>query len=728
MDTVVYFIENLTLWVWARSIWPRLVWGRLRRGPRVTHCYVMDGSYLALLLAKASAGTAGVSVQRLHFRTEDMRDQEGRLSRLRVAHWDLNEAQRRATAEPIFRQALESEPLARRLPLFLAKNVATMGSYDGDTMERALLKVQVCLWKVRQEAGQHVAPVLFLERRPWLNVIVSYAGQKGVTIIPVRLSFKLSAFLRRRLPPQLIDFLRVLRYRPGWRNLTSIFKGSTGSRPAAGAGKEVKRSVDGSGGSVADSGPRVAVEYYGQLNLNRPELHSDLFFWQRSSLPGGNLLLIFFMPQDPLDEAKWSQLREHGMSAVALHPAAATVPGVPMFTRRPVRSREPRAGPVTGDGLNAAWLREQVASYHSLRSYWTRVFEESRTKVYVTWLPGDASHGVKADAIQALGGVTAIYQRSYESHPVEYNSNIAADILFGFSPKLAEVYRRPDSVVRYHVATGYLGDHRFPLLRGGARMVRDGLERHGAQRILAYFDENSVDDGRWVGGHAFMRDSYTFLLEKVLAEPWLGVVLKPKVPVSLRRRLGPVAKLLERALATGRCYIYESGAIQSSQSSHTPAAAALAADVAVHGVLRTATAGMEAALAGVPTLLLDQEGWSVSPLYRLGEGRVVFTHWEGLWEACQRHWSAPGGVPGLGDWSPMLDELDPFRDGRAAERMGTYIQWLIEGFQAGLDRERVMAEAADRYSAKWGQDKVTRLDCGTHELDPGLRRYVAADG
>jgi hypothetical protein len=123
-----------------------------------------------------------------------------------------------------------------------------------------------------------------------------------------------------------------------------------------------------------------------------------------------------------------------------------------------------------------------------------------------------------------------------------------------------------------------------------------------------------------------------------------------------------------------------------------------------------ATAGMEAALAGVPSLLLDREGFTVSPLYRLGVGSVVFQDWEGLWKACQQHWSTPEGIPGFGDWSSMLEELDPFRDGRAAERMGTYIQWLLQGFQAGLGRETVMADAAERYCNLWGSDKITQVN------------------
>ena len=132
-------------------------------------------------------------------------------------------------------------------------------------------------------------------------------------------------------------------------------------------------------------------------------------------------------------------------------------------------------------------------------------------------------------------------------------------------------------------------------------------------------------------------------------------------------------------------------------------------NVLIHGHLTAGTAGAECALAGVPTLLVDQEGWVGSPLYRLGVGQVVFTDWEALWKACLEHWARPGGVPGFGDWSAMLDELDPFRDGRAAERMGTYLQWLLEGFKAGKGRDTVMAEAAERYTARWGKDKIVQI-------------------
>jgi hypothetical protein len=658
-----------------------------------------------MLIARASGWIGHINVEKLRFRLIEVRDEAGLLLRLRIEFQDMAEVQQWAIAEPAFQELVQTGLLQNRLPTYLAKKIAaySLSDLSDRTLSRALHLIQVCRWKTNQQEGVGDVPVLFLERRFWMKALIHYASRQGITIVPVHPALNLRAVLRRRLPRAVVTVGRFLRYSRSRRYMLSSFKRI--ALPTRGA-------LVANGPTALlgqDSGPRVAVDYLGNLNLNHSELYTDLFFWQQSSLSGSDVLVMFGQPWDPLDQEKWAELSQHGMRAVALHPGAVTIPAVPSFTHHPRVNRKWRSRlRVVRNGREAAWLDQQVADYDALRAYWTDVFATCNIKVYTTWWKYDATHCAIADALESLGGITAIYQRAYESHPA-VDTTVSSDIVFGFSQEVAEVERRANSTIRYHVTTGYPGDHRFPLLRNSAQTVRDTLKRHGAKRILAFFDEGSTDDSRWHTGHQFMRENYLFLLEKVLAEPWFGMVIKPKGPSTLRRRLGPVAELLQRAEATGRCYVYKGGA---GHGFHTPAEAALAADIAIHGHLCGATAGLEAALAGVPTLLLDREGWTVSPLYRLGVGRVVFTDWEGLWNALVEHWASPGGIPGFGDWSPMLNELDPFRDGRAAERMGTYIQWLIEGFKAGLDRETVMADAAERYCEIWGKDKVTQVNSG----------------
>ncbi len=702
------FVENLTLRLWFFSVLPLLLWDHKAQRARAGRCYVIDASDLALKAARWTARWFGLVVEKLAFRLVDVHDEEGLLIRLRIAYRDLAEVQAMAMEEPDFIDFKDEDSGRQRLGSYLAKSIATISLSDRGTLWRALLVIQLCAWKARKEGLAGARKVIFLERRPWMRAIACYASRTGVEISEVRPAFHIGRAIWWFLTPRGVAAARALRNRLWHWFVLASGKRSPLTVGSASVSKAVSGASVGPQSAQGSSSPKIAVEYSGHFNLERPELYSDLFFWQQSSLPGKNILLTFGFPQDPLDEEKWSELKAHGIAAVALYPGATTVPDVPFFTHTPgpVRwSGNAKTASCLSNSLEAKWLRQQAAAYESLRAYWRELFASQGAKIFITWYRYDARHCVMADALQELGGVTVIYQRACQVDP-SAEITVDAEIMFGYSPLDAAIEKQSKSVIPYHVAVGYFGDHRFPLLREAAQQARNTLKRNGAEYIVAFFDENSTDDSRWHTGHEFQRENYLFLLEKLLAQPWLGLVLKPKYPPTLRRRLGPVAELLDRALATGRCFLYDTGPLHGS---YPPAIGALAADVAIHGHLCAGSAGMEAALAGVPTLLLDREGWHVSLLYGLGLGRVVFKTWDELWGAIMEQRKAEG-IEGFGNWSPLLGELDPFRDGRAAERMGTYLKWLIDGFKAGLDRETVMADAAERYCAIWGRDKVTEVN------------------
>lgn len=679
---MITFVENLTLRNWFFSILPYFLRARLAGQGSGTRCFIFDGSKLAVKAAKALRWMSGVDVELFRFRLLDVRDEQGLLIRLRVPTQDLFEVQRQAMEEPALQQVMgDLRQEAPRLATFVAKAMVGSSLLEPRTLWRVVHLIQVCAWKVRSEGLFQEIPIFFIERQKWLCAVSDYALEHGIKTIPVARTIRIGDILHRFLTPETRYRLKWLSYR--------IFPERSQLVPGAGA-----------------KGPLMAVEYYGHLNLDRPECHSDLFFRQPFPLADKQILMTFAIPQDPLDEGKRSELEKHGISAVAVDPRSTVSSRTPVFFLRGGSRRFPRGKrPRFGRGMEGQWLKEQVERYRFLRIFWEKLFALHHVKIYVFWFKYSGLHCAIADALASLGGVTAIYQRGFESHP-SVEATVNADIVFGFSQKVAGLEERSNSRIRYHVTVGYLGDHRFSLLKPESQRVRQLLMSHGSKKIVSFTDENSMDDARWHTGHELQREHYAYLLEKVLSHPWLGLVVKPKVPKTLMKRLGPVAELLKRAQATGRCFVYEAGPIHSS---YAPAVAAMASDLMISGHLCAGTAGMESALAGVPTLLLDPEGWPVSPLYRLGVGKVVFTDWPSLWKQCMEHWTRPGGVPGFGDWSSMLDELDPFRDGRATERMGVYLRWLLDGFKAGLDRETVMADAAERYSRRWGKDKITSV-------------------
>lgn len=700
-------VERLTLTSLVFYVLPYLVKQHLRHPHLKYKVYFIDATRWGQGAAWFALRFLDILLEKLAFRLVDIKDDEGNLLRLRIAYFDFQEVQGEILKNPVFKEALAHKKGENSIPIYLAKQTAASDLWTHTMVSRALLLIQIAIWKAKKECiAKDGKIVLFARRRPWGEEIRRYAVKNGVDLVTMKdMGVNLKDILLR-IAGGKIKILRsayfCLFHRGPIQLLRQII--FTGNKvPRVSSSQDQRKSpVEG----------RIAVEYYGHLNLDHPELNSDLFFWQQTGCLKDNILLVYHLYNDPLDEAKWAQMKAHGVEAVALNPRASSVASVPVFYHwaQTVKARSLRFKTKTKDDLlERKWLSRQVSDYYALYNYWLDFFTRHNTKIYLTWYIHDAGHCALADALRSRGGVMAAYQRSVQEFPSRETAAVA-DIFFSFSKTNVELEKRAHSMIGYHIVTGYLGDHRFELLRPMAQQVRNTLKKNGVEKIIAFFDEGSMDDARWHTGHEFMREHYLFLLEKLLANPRLGLVFKPKVPVTLERRLGPVAELLRRAKQTGRCYVFEAGSIHGS---YPPAAAALSSDIAIHGHMAAVTAGMESALAGVPTLLLDHEGWPVSSLYRLGKGRVVFSDWPSLWSACQEHWKIPGGIPGFGDWSSMITEFDPFRDGRAAERMGMYLRWVQEGLNSGWDRKTALADAAERYREMWGFDKVVEMTSGT---------------
>ncbi len=688
----MFFVEHLTAIVALFYLWPYL-FKRPHRHPIV---YYIEASRPGIFFAQMILRFFSTELQKLDFRLIDIRDEQGNLIRLQIIYRDLAQVQDEILKDPSLKPILESIKTRKsKLYTFLIKQSIGIPWPAPGSLFMLLYLTHVILWKKNRE-NPEAELLFFADRRLWQAQAAEYARRHQVALIPVfrvRLNFK----------DLLICIFGKNRLRAAYQSLSvwnSLF------RPI----KNIKQVSKGKAKESLAPSSRLITEYCGQLNLDRAECFSELFFCQNKGIRGEDILLIFNSRKDPLDEKKFQELQKYKIIPVVLSSKASKVSRVPVFSYVPKNLQTPTI--IQNEFSNEEsqvghqWLRHQLSNYYEDYAYWADLFSAYNAKVYVSWCKYDSMHCVMADALEKAGGVTAIYQRAVEVLPSP-ETTIAADIVFGFSKKGADIEKLARSVIPYFVVTGYFNDCRFDGLKKDAKIIREGLQRHGAKKIISYFDESSGFDPRWQTGNEFMRINYEFLLNKVLENPWVGLVLKPKHPHTLEQRLGKTANLLKDAEKTGRCHVIRGGIIHSH---YPPALAALASDLAIHGHLFAATAGLESALAGIPTLLLDREGWPMSSFYNLGAGRVVFNDWEHLWKMCKEHWDSMTGVPGFGDWSPMLEELDPFRDGRAAERITTYLQWILDGFKNKLSRDTVLADAAQKYSEQWGKDKVMAVN------------------
>jgi hypothetical protein len=614
----------------------------------------------------------GCNLRQLEFSLDDIRDEHGTTVAWNITYGELQKVLHGIVNNPSYTHLFKSEACqSKYFYSFLKKNISNVFIENEYTpLWSTLFKIQVVSWYHSYKNSEKDLCIFIMEDRPWKEVLSTYAQNLNVSLKwqPAKITFKDILNKSQYLYPKIFDQLKKLK-----RTGSLTLKGS-----------RLKKTIH----------LKISVESIGSFNLHEPEISSDIGYWHQSQLSSKNLLLYVTRP---LTDKDWHECNYEAIDLIAL--SGKQREKMPFFfSMYKERFKLPYLS--CKSSKESTLIKDQIDKYNYKKYYWWSYFEQTNTKIHVTHFKYDNSHIPKTDAIHELGGISVLWQLSYEELPSSFLTTVA-DVMFGFSQHHALIEQKHGSNISYHVATGYPGDYRFRLLKPKAEIIRKKLNGNGAKKIVTYLDENSSADERWSIGNSIACRDYEFLLEKILAVPWLGVIFKPKKPHTLRKRLNTIDELFDKAIATGRCHIF-----MAEASGIPPAIAALASDVAIHGSIWAATAGVEASLAGVPTLFMDHDNWHMSQFYQLGKEKVVFQSWQSLWDTLLEHWKLQQGIPGFGDWSPLLDDLDPFRDGKAAERMGTYLNWLIQGFEEGIDREVIMADTADRYCKQWGSDKV----------------------
>ncbi len=447
---------------------------------------------------------------------------------------------------------------------------------------------------------------------------------------------------------------------------------------------------------------RIAAEMYG--NGIRPlGAHNTDFFWYRKGrLSEGAVMACFRHAQDqPLPE-RARLLKELGIECFGrsrlLRKMYAPLPTAP--GSRPAPSGR-ALGAVEKQFLKG--LRPAVADFYREYDRWHRFFRATRTRIHLSttdhFPESEALHAAMEDA----GGVSVSIQRSIEHDPRIFRRT-AVDVHFAFSQQSALTERLSGSSVRQFIVSGYLFDGAFPAAREEGRRFRERLQAGGARQILCFLDENEGVIPRRLGGGRRFRNDYRFLCDRLEEDSELGLILKPKRPGNLRERLGPVWERVERAVRSGRCLLLEGGGVDDR---FLPSVAAAAADLSIN-LLNGGTAGLESVLVGTRCLLLGRGGEEAGIFRELPEGSVLFQSWDSLWEAV-RALRADPAHPTIGKWDPILDRLVLLRDGKASERIGQYIEWLHEAFQAGMDREQALTAARERYGKAWGSELTSEI-------------------
>lgn len=689
------FVENLSLPV-LLLVTLSWFWNWLKEGSSGYRVYYFAGSASGKTCARCFNRLGLVEVMEADYSWVEIRNIDDELCYLRVLIRDVpslwQSARGRELEGNTFLTRLSRKFDRNRLFLYIAKCV-------DQEIRWKLFRINVIEWFQRHKGLDETDPLVYYSPRSrWSEYLEKYAADRGICIRWYR-SFP-SWLKTCQAWARLV--LGGVRYQLKW-----FVRARKSGLEAI---ETVNTALRNNTSDRSDTLPEVAVLYTGRELTFDPMRHSDVF-WLPYSVYASNGILLYStrsngrMPfrrvsmkclAPDFDEKDiWSPWSDWETVRLWWRLESWTISQWLLSL-----ARQPR---------HSLWLFTKLSAFVLKYSYWHGFFRKFGVRLHVSHGDWSAERLAADQALADLGGLSVSYQNSYEPF-VSIHRASAVDVHFGFALSSADSELRSYSTISQFVVAGYIHDHAFDHVRPSAIQIRSKLHRAGAEFIICFLDEGSVDDKKHNISHEHAGENYKYILTKVLVDPTLGLIVKPKKPNTLRKRLGHLNALLDKGLGTGRCFLFEEG---ETASSVLPCEACQAADVSV-GLLFGGTAAVESALGATPTLLIDRERLIGHPLYELGKDRVVFNDWDSLWQALSVYRRDPAAVAGLGDWSSMLDELDSFRDGRAAERMGSYIGWLAEGIAKGLSREETMELARQRYVAIWGDDKVVRLQ-GLHD-------------
>jgi len=298
--------------------------------------------------------------------------------------------------------------------------------------------------------------------------------------------------------------------------------------------------------------------------------------------------------------------------------------------------------------------------------------EQSHVRAFMTC----ENYMVEADAVQLIAKSLHITTLSYQysnagkAGPV---MKTAADIMLTFSPLYHRLWIGDGIRPGRFTDIGYVFDASFGHVRRRARGHRRLLEKAGAQFVICYFDESVLRDKYGLISDKDHCAEILALLQVVLEDPSVGLVVKTQFRSNSPQNFAEITALLAAAKATGR---YLELVYGTHRNIVFPAEAALSADIAIgHAV--GATAALEAALAGVRSILLNPYGMKGENDTLYAQADIVYPSMMAALGAIRSFRSGTPEYVRLGDWSPIIGHFDPFRDGCAGHRMRALLEQVV---------------------------------------------------
>jgi hypothetical protein len=423
------------------------------------------------------------------------------------------------------------------------------------------------------------------------------------------------------------------------------------------------------------------------------ERRNDLSFFFSSNLNPGQLLLFFPSNQRPLTEteAEWIQRNNIScVSAVGKNKSNIDIPVwsssilfkeyllqfYPMYLKTVIKCLGSRK-------KDSLWMLEKYREIEKANIFWKDFFLNNGVKILANSVPSPDNF-IPSMAISEIGGIAVEFERSIRYDYCTYIHNAPNHVYFATGPYSLSQTPEP-AFSLFTVQTGGLNliETSEPI-----KEIEELREKSGI--LITVFDElpNDVFFGDSV------RQMYQALINLVKADHRFSLLLKTKKPEVLGRMKDIEKEIIELS-RQGKCRVLDWRI--------SPSTAVINGHLVVSVI---STAAFEGVLMGARMIIYNpmRAGSSLFGSSN-GLGRRVFEDTPAMIAAIQKY--ADGQDDSIGDCSDIAAKLDPFGDSKGAERMGQYLEWCLDGLDSGQEWKQVITRANNRYTEKWGTDKIT---------------------
>lgn len=454
-------------------------------------------------------------------------------------------------------------------------------------------------------------------------------------------------------------------------------------------------------GRISSREFRIAVHYQEGVDLTR---RSDLSWYPLSNIRPENIIIYFDKSSAHLITNKHIQQIDYmGIRWIVLR----WVRRMPFFCWKsvwqpPVRSGNFRIKRKYHDNHLShieKWVYDMGDNLISMVEFWKKFYQKFNIKVHYDAEESVLQNVAQNIALDIVGGVRVGKQRSEIMGIAGEGPGYHPDhIFFSWNDRGSEYLMNNRNRNEYCITSGFPFDAVFKKDIVVVDSMRKDFAQKGVKFIIALYDNSFSENIHY--SKKMMLSFYRKFLEWVIDDRTIGLIIKSKKPIVLNS-LPEIKDLLKQALDSGRCVRMH------NEIGRLPSDAAHVADIAVG--IGISSAVVESVITGCKGVHCDFTGLRTHIFYTWGYQKIIFDDIDMLAMALKRYKEDPEDEPYLGDWSPYIDKLDPFRDGRGGERMGTYMRWLLESFDRGDKRDEAIQYANTLYANQWGEDKVIEM-------------------